>query len=225
MNSTKAASATPAIAWLAALAAPVVATLASYALDGVMSLAGLAMIYMVAVVAASAALPRGPAAFSALLSVTALNVGFVPPRGSLSVGEGEYWWILAALLGLSLGLGALLGSLRAKRAEAETGRSRASELHRLSEAMAGAGGVDEMARAAARFLREATGRPAAIYLRASQGAGLVGYADPEGTQFDERAAAWAIDNGRPVGPGSLNWPDLDVWCAPFARAGAAGAAQ
>ncbi|HYF57130.1 MAG TPA: DUF4118 domain-containing protein, partial [Salinarimonas sp.] len=108
MDHTGALNRTPAIAWLAALVAPAIATAASYALDGVLSLAGLAMIYMAAVAAASAALPRGPAAFSALLSVTALNVGFVPPRGSLSVGEGEYWWILAALLALSLALGALL---------------------------------------------------------------------------------------------------------------------
>jgi two-component system sensor histidine kinase KdpD len=190
-----------------------------------MSLAGLAMIYMAAVAAASAALPRGPAALSALISVTALNVGFVPPRGSLSVGEGEYWWILAALLGLSLGLGAVLDSLRAKRVEAEIGRSRASELHRLSEAMAAAEGVEAMARAAAAFMHDATARPCAIYLRGSQGSGFMSFCDPEGVQFDERAAAWAIDNGRPVGPGSLNWPELAFWCAPFARSRAAGAAQ
>lgn len=225
MSRIRVINATPAITWLAALAAPGVATVSSYALDGVMSLAGLAMIYMAAVAAASAALPRGPAAFSALLSVTALNVGFVPPRGSLSVAEGEYWWILAALLGLSLGLGSLFGSLRAKRADAEVGGLRASELHRLSEVMAAADGVDAMANAAAQFLREATGRPSAIYLRRSQDAGLMAYANPEGEKYDERAAAWAIENGRPVGPGSLNWPELAVWCAPFARARAAGAAQ
>ena len=215
----------PALAWLLSLAAPAAATAASYALDGAMSLAGLAMIYMAAVAAASAALPRGPAAFSALLSVTALNVGFVPPRGSLSVAEGEYWWILTALLGLSLGLGALFGSLRAKRAEAETGRARASQLHRLSEAMAVADGPDAMALAAARFLYVVTGRPCAIFLRAPGNVGLLRFAEPGDAQFDERTAAWAMDNGRPVGAGSLNWPELGVWSAPFARSGAAGAVQ
>jgi two-component system sensor histidine kinase KdpD len=207
------------------LAAPAAATAASYTLDGAMSLAGLAMIYMAAVAIASSTLPRAPAAFSALLSVTALNVGFVPPRGSLAVAEGEYWWILTALLGLSLGLGALFGSLRAKRAEAETGRLQASELHRLSEAMALAAGPEAMALAAARFMRVATGRPCAIFLRGAGDAGLQTIADPNEEPFDERAAAWAIDNGRPVGPGSLNWPDLAVWCAPFARTRAVGAVQ
>jgi len=214
-----------ALAWLVSLAAPAVATAASHALDGQVSLAGLAMIYMVAVAATSAALPRAAAAFSALLSVTALNVGFVPPRGSLAVAEGEYWWILAALLGLSLGLGTLLGSLRAKRAEAEAGRARASELHRLSEAMAVTQGPAAMAVAAAKFMRAATGRPCAIFLRGPADTELQAFTDPDGQPFDLRAAHWAIDNGRPVGPGSLNWPELAVWCAPFTRSGAAGAVQ
>lgn len=60
--------------------------------------------------------------------------------------------ILTALLGLSLGLSVLLASLRRKRAEAETGRARASELHRLREAMAAAGGTEAMPRAAAQAI-------------------------------------------------------------------------
>jgi two-component system sensor histidine kinase KdpD len=214
----------PALAWLLAVAAPAVAAGASAALaDERLSLAGITMIFMVAVAASAAALPRAYAAVSALLSVTALNVGFVPPRGSLSVDEGEYWWILAAMLGLSLGLGAVLGSLRARRSEAETGRARASELHRLAEIMAAADGFEAMARGAAAFLRAATGRPCAIHAR--DGGRLATYANPEGEIFDERAAAWAIENGRAVGAGTLNWPELLVWCAPFSRARGLGAAQ
>ena len=190
-----------------------------------MSLAGVTMIYTATVAIASAALPRGTAALAALLSVTALNWSFVPPRGSLAVAEGEYWWILSALLGLSLGLGALFGTLRARRAEAERARVRVLELHRLSETMAQAGGAEAMAKAAARFMQETTGHPCAIYLRELQGAGLRRFACPEGDHFDDRAAAWAIDNGRPVGAGSLNWPELAVWCAPFARSQASGAVQ
>ncbi|MDP3619445.1 MAG: ATP-binding protein [Ramlibacter sp.] len=213
----------PAVAWLAAFAVPAIAMGVSSALDGRLSLAGISMIFMVAVVATSAGLPRTQAAASALLSVTALNVGFVPPRGSMSVDEGEYWWILAAMLGLSLGLNAVLGSLRVRRQEAETGQARASQLHRLAEAMAGAGGFDAMALAAAAFLREATGRPCAIHV--TEGHGLAAYAAPEGEAFDERAAAWAIGNGRPIGAGTLNWPQLPLWCAPFARARGIGTAQ
>jgi two-component system sensor histidine kinase KdpD len=82
-----------------------------------------------------------------------------------------------------------------------------------------------MALAAARFIRGATGRPCAIFLRDAADPRLRTFAEPEGQQFDDRAAAWAIDNGRPVGRGSLNWPELAVWCAPFARSGSSGAVQ
>jgi len=226
VNRSTIADKRPALAWLLAVAAPSIATVASIALDEQVSLAGLAMIYMIAVAGAAAVLPRGAAAFSAVLSVTALNVGFVPPRGSLSIDGVEYWWILAALLGLSLGLGALLSSLRAKRAEAETGRTRASQLHSLGVAMAATEGPEGMARAAAKFIGEATDRPCAIYLQGWKGdIALQRFGDSEGERFDDRVAVWAIKNGRPVGPGTLNWPDLPVWCAPFARSNAVGAAQ
>lgn len=223
MRSTEWFHGHPAIAWLAALAAPALALVASSVLEGALSLAGISTVFMVAVAGTSAALPRAQAGASALISVTTLNVGFVPPRGSLSVDEGEYWWILAAMLGLSLALNAVLGTLRAKRAEAETGRARTSDLHRLAESMAGAGGFDAMALAAATVLREATGRPCAVYV--TDGRVLSAYVTPDGETFDERAATWAIGNGRPVGAGTQNWPDLALWCAPFSRARGIGAAQ
>ena len=214
----------PVLAMLAALAIPTAATGASLLLDNRMSVAGVSMVYMVAVVLA-AALPRGPAIASALLSVISLNFFFVPPRGSLAIDGAEYWWILLALLGLSLGLGTVLASFRAKRAEADLGRARAAQLHRLSESMAGAGGVDDMARAAASFFHEATGRPSAIFLQAAEDKSLVRFAQPDSDGFDARAARWAIDNGRVMGAGSLDWPDLALWCAPLAWPDATGAVQ
>jgi two-component system sensor histidine kinase KdpD len=189
-----------------------------------MSVAGLSMVYMAAVATSAATLPRAPAALSAILSVAALNFFFVPPRGSLSVDAAEYWWILMALLALSLGLGAAMGSLRARKAEAELGRARASELHRLSEAMAEASGLDAMSRSAAEFLARATGRPCAIFLRVDDSA-LARVASSEDAQFDERAAAWAVEHGKAIGAGSFDWPDMPIWCAPFARSAARGAAQ
>lgn len=225
MDRISALARTPAFAWTAALVAPAVATLASIALDGPMSVAGISMVYMAAVAIASAALPQAPAAFSAILSVTALNFFFVPPRGSLAVHGAEYWWILLALLALSLGLGALLASLRTRGAEAELGRTRASELHRLSEAMSDSPGLDAMARAGAAFLRQATGRPWAVFVRPANGGPMARFAEPEGAKFDARAASWSIDNGRVMGAGSLDWPDMALWCAPFARSRATGCVQ
>ena len=225
MDRTAALARTPALAWLATLAAPAVATLVSNALDPSMSVAGISMVYMAAVAVAAAALPQAPAAFSAFLSVVALNFFFVPPRGSLAVDGGEYWWILLALLALSLGLGAVLASLRARRSEAELGRARASELHRLSEAMSQSPGLEAMARTAAAFVGQATGRPCAVFVREANGGRLARFAEPDDAAFDERAATWSIDNGKAVGAGSPDWPDLALWCAPFARLRSTGCVQ
>ncbi|MEO5670243.1 MAG: ATP-binding protein, partial [Ramlibacter sp.] len=214
----------PVLAWLGALAIPAAATAASLLLDSRMSVAGVAMVYMLAVVIA-AALPLGPAIASAVLSVISLNFFFVPPRGSLAVDSAESWWILLALIGLSLGLGAMLGSLRAKRAEADLGRKQAAELLRLSETMADAAGFDNMASAAATFFHEVTGRSSAIFLRDTEGASLIRFAQPDEASFDVRAASWTIENGRVLGAGSLDWPDLPLWCAPLAASGATGAVQ
>ena len=82
------------------------ATLASTVLDSRMSVAGPSMVYMTAVATSAAKLPRRPAA--AALSVVALNFFFVPLRGALAVDGAEYWWILMALLALTLGLGAFV---------------------------------------------------------------------------------------------------------------------
>ncbi len=180
------------------------------------------MFYMAAVTLA-AALPQPAAAGSALASVLALNFFFVPPRRSLAVGGSEYWWILLSLLALSFGLSAVLGSLRRRREEADAARARASDLHALAQSMADVDGFEGMALAAASRLEVATGRPCAIFAKDETG-GLSWFAT-QGREFHERAAAWAIESGRPLGAGSLAWPELRLWCAPFSRFGSAGAVQ
>ena len=210
---------------LLALGVPVAATGIAWLLDGSMSLAGLAMAYLVAVVAAALVLDRLPALASALLSVLALNFFFVPPRWSFAVAAAESWWILAVLLGLSLALGELLARLRERSERAHAGEQRAAQLHALSETLAGCTGDEAMAQAAARWLHAELGLPAAVFLRhEAQGQRTV-CAGAQLDAFDARAAAWAIDHARAIGPGCDDWSDLPLWCAPFVPAGSGGAVQ
>lgn len=212
-----------AVTWLAALLLPVAACAIALALDGRMSVAGLSMVFLAAVLAAAAMLPRAPATLSALLAVTALNVLFVPPRGSISVEGAESLWILAALLSVSLGVGALVRRLRARSEEAEEGRRRVCELHGLGEAMARACGYQDMALAAAAFMSQAIGAPCAVFLVAPQGA-MERWTRDE-AEFQERPARWSMANGKPIGRGCADWPELPLWCGPFARHQASGAVQ
>jgi two-component system sensor histidine kinase KdpD len=209
--------------WLGALSAPVLATAAASAFDGRFSIAGLSMFYLLAVVAGAMLPKRSQAALCAVLSVTVLNYFFVPPRGSLSVAEPEYLWVLGGYLALALGLSTLVERLRSQRASARAAFLRSAQARELSGALQDSGGWEEMARTAARVLFRLTGHPSAVFAFD----GTVARRWPEDTNvgFEEKLARWAVESGRAAGRGCADWPDLPLWCAPFSRRGASGAVQ
>ena len=209
-----------------ALLATAAATAASSWLDGRMSVAGLAMVYLVAVVATAAMLSRAASVATSLMCVSALNYFFVPPRYSFEVQGGEYWWTLAVLLGLSLGLNTLIANFRAGRARAELGEARAAQLHELAEALTQGSGPADLADRAARWLSSQLNFPAAVFVREQQSQTLACHAGTEtGAAFHPKSAQWAIEYGRSLGRGCQDWPDLALWCAPFSRHRAVGAVQ
>lgn len=212
--------------WLAALLAPTLATGLCLVLDRYMSVAGLAMVYLVVVVLAALALGRAPGLLVCLLSVTALNFFFIPPRYTFDVEHSEYWWILAVLLSLSLALNTLIAHLRAGLRRAEWGEARAGQLNALGQELARNVGREAMAAAAADWLHRTLRHPCAVFL-AEPGAQdlrcIARGADP--ADFHPASVRWALAHGRPLGAGCEDWPQLSLWCAPFSRAHPAGAVQ
>ena len=65
-------------------------------------MAALALIYLLAVMGASAVLGRGLGLLVSVLSVSAFNYFFVPPRYTLAVDDPEYLLTLGVLLAVSL---------------------------------------------------------------------------------------------------------------------------
>lgn len=190
-----------------------------------MSVAGLALVYLVAVVAAATLLSRAAGVATSLMCVSALNYFFVPPRYTFEVDGAEYWWTLAVLLGISLGLNSLIAGLRARQARAEQGNARAAQLHALGEALAQCDGPEAMARQASHWLNAQLDFPCAVFVRSDEGGGLACLTTQTSAQFHPQSAAWAVEHGRPLGRGCPDWPDLPLWCAPFSRRGATGAVQ
>ena len=212
--------------WLLACAAAACATAISAWLDRSMSVSGLAMVYLVAVVATAVLLDRVAGLVASLLCVSALNFFFVPPRYTFEVSGAEYWWTLAVLLGLSLGLHALIVALRERRDRAERGEARATQLHALGEALAASQGEQAMATAASAWLHAAIGRPCAVFLADAAGESLRCLpAGADAGAFDTAATRWAMDHGRPVGRGCDDWSHLALWCAPFLPSPSSGAVQ
>ncbi|WP_137890926.1 DUF4118 domain-containing protein [Ramlibacter sp. 2FC] len=223
------------------------ATLVCMGLDAHMSVAALALVYLVAVLVTAALLERWAAVLTSVASVSALNYFFVPPRHSFQVDGPEYLLTLAILLAVSLSINSLVASLRARRAQAERRARQAGELHELSEQLAEGQGPRAVAQAAAHWLATRLGRPCAVFLQAddppggppalprgtgAQARGLLCLAAPQaaggaeaGPAFHAAAAAWAMEQRRPVGRGCPDWPQLALWCAPFAGTQPGGAVQ
>ncbi|HSH91851.1 MAG TPA: DUF4118 domain-containing protein [Ramlibacter sp.] len=210
---------------LVAGAAIAAATAVCWWLDARMSVAGLTMVYLVAVAACATFLNRTAGVLASLLSVSALNYFFVPPRYTFEIDGAEYWWTLAVLLGVALGLNALIAGLRARHARAEEGETRAARLHDLGESMARCEGHPAVAAAAARWLEKHTGLPCAVFVAEGNSVALSCTCAGDERAFHPQPAKWAIEHGRPVGRGCPDWPDLPLWCAPFSERGATGAVQ
>jgi len=99
---------TPATHLAISLAAVAAASGVATLLDRHVSMAVQAMVYLTAVLLVSYTVSFAASAVTAVLAVLALNFLFVPPRGTLTVHATENLLTLAALLGVSLVVSALV---------------------------------------------------------------------------------------------------------------------
>jgi len=175
-----------------------------------MSVAALAMVYLVAVAVVALLADRWAGIYASLVSVTALNYFFVPPRYTFDVADPEYWWTLAVLLALSLGIGALISRLREGRAQAEEREQQSRQLHELSEALAACDGADATASRAAQWMAQAVNQPCAVFLASPAPGDLQCLPSNPQAAFTLQPAQWAVDNRRPLGRGCPDWPDLPL---------------
>lgn len=216
-----------------------VATAINVWLDAHMSVAALTMVYLLAVVAAAAALPRWAGLLAAVCCVSALNYFFVPPRHTFHVDDAEYLLVLGTLLGVSLVLSGLIARLRQRGALAETRRLHTAQLLDLTAHLADCHrGADGMAQTAAQWMADNLALPCAVFVDLNGPAAMANPASltpltcfgapgalGDATLFHPRSAVWAVENRRPLGLGCTDWPDLPLWCAPFARHAPTGAVQ
>jgi two-component system, OmpR family, sensor histidine kinase KdpD len=189
-------------------------SLLSWFIDRHVSLTIQAMLYLAGVVAVAYRCTRTQSAVTAVLSVLALNLLFVPPRGSLSVDSIEHIVTLATLLVVAFLVSTLAANLRRETALARLGEQRAQRLQNLAGELSVLDDEAQILPLAADRLREAYGPQALLVLPR-----------PDGTLPSVPDAAMAdalkhcISESRALGPGTLYWPDLPTWYLPL-RAGA-----
>lgn len=214
--------------WLFVIAAVALASLLCWAVDRHLSLTVQAAVYLVAVVVVAYRCGRAQSATAALLSVLALNLLFVPPRGTLSVDSAEHLLTLGAFLVVALLISHLSARLRSETAHARDRERRALQLQGLAAELAALSDVADVAdavdarhaqqalRPAMRRLDQACGAPVLLAVRQTDGS----LADASGAllpaDLPQRAALQhCIDDGRALGPGTDRWPDLAAWYLPL----------
>lgn len=181
-----------------------VSTLLGFAMFHRFDLANIVMIYLLAVVAASALYGRRESILASILSVAAFDVCFVNPRGTFAVTDVQYLVTFAIMLAVSLLISSLTTRLKAQSLAASARERSTAALYDLSRKLAGARRREDMASHAAEMASRVAGVPVAVLAPNRPALDVLA---PSASGFEtgtgeSSAAAWVLDNGLPAGRGT-----------------------
>jgi two-component system sensor histidine kinase KdpD len=124
-------------AW--SVAAAVACTMLGFAMQPRFDIVNIAMVYLLAVVVVALRTSRGPAIATALLSVLAFDVAFVPPQGTVKVEDAQYLLTFAIMVAVAVVIARLVEDIRREatakvdvEVRAETERIRSTLLASIS---------------------------------------------------------------------------------------------
>jgi two-component system sensor histidine kinase KdpD len=173
------------------------------------ALTNLVMVYLLGATVAALRLGRGPAIFSAVTNVAALDFCFVPPRFTFAVSNLEYLLTFAVMLVMALVIATLVANVRAQTRVAGARERRTSLLYAMSRELAATRSFANLARVAVKHVAETFASRATVLLPDASGhlhemqdvavAGSLGGCDLS-------VAQWVFDHGRPAGLGTDTLP-------------------
>ena len=216
--------------WLPALAVWALAWGAMALLQERVDLANLAMVLVLASAVATLWLPISASLALTAVSVLAFNWSFVPPRFTFAVNLQQDALLLAAMLGVSWIVAAVVARQRWLGASARRYAERVQQLQRLGEALRDSAEPAHQAGLLQATLAELLGEPPRLLLLR----GALPATDDDGAALilgepsaHERAGLWqCLRQGRPFGPGTGAHAELSEWYFPMrARHAAFGAAM
>lgn len=175
-------------------------------LVGRIDLANLAMLFPLAVLYSALRLGRGPAVFSAFLSVATLDFFFVPPHLTLVVSDVQYLLTFLVLLVVALITAQLAAGLREQRDAAERREALSRALNEVASELSAALTFEQIHDIVERSLQRTFGARGRI---AQEGA----RDNPRGPYADERAA----DRVLPLHAPMRTRGTLSVWLNDPAR--------
>jgi len=173
-------------------------------------------IYILAVVLVGMRLGRGPAALAAVLSVSAFDFFFVPPRFSFAVSDVQYLLTFCIMLAVGLISGQLTAGLRSQARVALHREERAAALYEIARDLSGAVQFEQVATISAESIERTFHARAALLLPDATGMLAVASARSRDSLIvDTGIAQWAFDKGHVAGMGTDTLPGSDVLYIPL----------
>jgi two-component system sensor histidine kinase KdpD len=210
--------------YLAVFGAVAVVTLAAYLFTPVIGSQATALIFLLSVVVLALFVPSGPTLFAAAMSALLWDFFFVPPFFTFRIVRFGDIVLFGVYVVIALVLGQLTVRIRAQEAAERLREERATALYLLTHDLVEAGTLEEIAERAAQHLKRAFKAEASVLLSDPDDLGRF-HPGTSGnlTGDDQRAAIWALQNGRPAGKFTDNSPLARSFYAPMASgAGCAG---
>jgi len=179
----------------------------------------LVMAYLLIVVIAAIRLGRGPSIMTAILSVLAFDLFFVPPRLTFVVADAQYLLTFAGLLAVGLVISTLTSRVREQAKAAQHREAQTAASYDLSRDLAAAMGLEGIIQAVITRVGQIFNRHVAILLPEGETLAPSTMGSGFGFSEDERAVAtWAFQHGQPAGRGTDTLPGADARYLPLKTA-------
>lgn len=180
-----------------------------------LGMTGVVMLYLLVVLVGAYYL-RAVLAFAlAMLAALLINFLVVEPRYTFRIASVESWVALAGFLMVSLVVTSLVRRLQARTHEAESARRQSEFARQMAERLAEEPEPTAVLSTAADLLKCYLAAPVYICRETSDG---IHQLPPDADEKPELAAVnWAMQNGKMLGAGTENWPELTYLVVPFSR--------
>lgn len=180
-----------------------------------LGITGVVLLYLLVVLAGAYVLRMSLALVLAFVAALLINFLAIEPRYTFRISSLESWVALTAFLIVSLVVTSLVRRLHERTNEAERAGLEAQFARILAEQLADELWPERLLAKAADMLQTHLDKPLCIVYQTESG--IKSTPEIAICHPDLTAVSWVMQNGKPLGPGTGNWPESANLMVPFSR--------